>query len=123
MAPYTLPQVEFVGGSTQDFSFQCFHHKSGCPIDMSEAKAEFSIIDYNNKLSEPFVCKDMEVLEGGGLHNVLFVSLSPGDTVDLWGKHIYQISIRDKDGTVEIPNQGILYITNNIHKQFVTAGA
>lgn len=48
----------------------------------------------------------------------LFVSITPEDTVDLWGKYIYQISIKDANGVVEIPNQGILYITNNIHKDF-----
>lgn len=116
--PYTLPQAEFVGGSTQDFAFQCYQHKTGRPLNMSESQADFSIIDYVNKYGEPLVSKAMEVREGDGTYNQLFVSLPPEDTVGLWGKYIYQISIRDADGVVEIPNQGILYITNNIHKDF-----
>lgn len=116
--PYTLPQVEFVGGSTQDFAFRCRQHKTGRPLDMSGSEADFSIIDYGNKYGEPLVFRTMEVREGDGIYNVLFVSLPPEDTVDLVGKYIYQISIRDVDGVVEIPNQGILYITNNIHKDF-----
>lgn len=47
------------------------------------------------------------------------VTLSPIETVDLSGKYIYQIIIRDIDGDVEIPKQGILYITNNINKNFI----
>lgn len=116
--PYTLPQVEFVGGSTQDFSFRCYQNKTGRPLDMSESEADFSIIDYGNKYGEPLVSRVMDVRDGDGTYNVLFVSLAPEDTVDLVGKYIYQISIRDVAGVVEIPNQGILYITNNIHKQF-----
>lgn len=52
----------------------------------------------------------------GTYDNVLTVTLSPTETVDLSGKYIYQIIIRDIDGDVEIPKQGILYITNNINK-------
>lgn len=52
-------------------------------------------------------------------NNVLTVKLLPTDTVDLFGKYIYQIIIRDIDGDVEIPKQGILYVTNNINKNFI----
>lgn len=116
--PYTLPQVEFVGGSTQDFAFQCLQHRTGRPLDMSGSRADFSIIEYLNKHGDPLVSKIMEVREVGGVNSQLFVSIPPEDTVDLWGKYIYQISIRNADGVMEIPNQGILYITNNIHKDF-----
>lgn len=116
--PYTLPQVEFVGGSTQDFAFQCRQHKTGRPLDMSECQADFSIIEYVNKYGDPLVSKTMDVIKLDGVNSQLFVSITPEDTVDLWGKYIYQISIKDANGVVEIPNQGILYITNNIHKDF-----
>lgn len=116
--PYTLPQVEFVGGSTQDFAFQCRQHKTNRPIDMSNGQADFSIIEYGNKFEDPLVYKTMEVREQDGVYSQLFVSIPPSDTVDLSGKYIYQISIRYEDGTVEIPMQGILYIVNNIHKDF-----
>ena len=35
------------------------------------------------------------------------------------GKHIYQISIKDINGDIEIPKQGIMYITANIDKGFI----
>ena len=51
--------------------------------------------------------------------NVLGVTLDPLDTVDLCGKYIYQITIKDINGNIEIPKQGILFITNNINKSFI----
>jgi len=51
--------------------------------------------------------------------NVLTVTLTPTETVELFGKYIYQIIIRDIEGDVEIPKQGILYVTNNINKNFI----
>ena len=58
--------------------------------------------------------------DSSGAHdNVLRVTLTPSETVDLFGKYIYQISIRDIGGDVEIPKQGVLYITNNINKGFI----
>lgn len=47
------------------------------------------------------------------------VHLEPQETLDLSGKYIYQISIRNDEGDVEIPKQGILLITNNINKSFM----
>lgn len=51
--------------------------------------------------------------------NVLAVTLDPLDTVDLCGKYIYQITIKDINGNIEIPKQGILFIINNINKSFI----
>ena len=56
----------------------------------------------------------------GTINNVLTVTLKPKETVGLCGKYIYQIQIQDIDGDVEIPKQGILYITNNINRGFIT---
>lgn len=121
--PYKLPDIDFVGGSTQEFAFHCYHYKGKRPLDMSFSTAEFAIIDYVNKNGAPLVVKQMDVLEGtakdGLEYNVLAVKLDAADTVKLAGKFIYQISIKDRDGAVEIPSQGIIQITNNIDKPFV----
>lgn len=50
--------------------------------------------------------------------NVLRVVLLPEETVDLVGKFIYQITIQDISGEIEIPDQGIIRIANNINKSF-----
>lgn len=47
------------------------------------------------------------------------LTVDPLDTVDLCGKYIYQITIKDINGNIEIPKQGILFITNNINKSFI----
>ena len=41
-----------------------------------------------------------------GVKNIATVDLVPNDTLGLYGKYIYQITIKDIDGEVEIPNQG-----------------
>lgn len=57
--------------------------------------------------------------ESETFYNILFVSLQPDDTVDLFGKFVYQITIKDIDNNVDIPQQGVIYIHNNINKEFV----
>ena len=97
--PYTLPSMDFVGGSTQDLVFHCYHYlnKKAKQMDMGAAP-------------------DVD----GEVSNVLRVALAPLDTVNLpAGKYIYQITIKDISGDVEIPNQGIIHIINNINKAFV----
>ena len=65
--------------------------------------------------------KSMDVLENGdgSAFNILSVDLTPKETYELSGKYIYQITIRDVNGNVEIPKQGLMYITNNINKSFI----
>ena len=74
-----------------------------------------------DKTGTPILTKEMDVRfdNTGAVNNVLTVTLAPTETVDLSGKYIYEIQIKDIDGDVEIPKQGILYITNNINKSFI----
>jgi len=115
--PYTLPAINFVGGSTQEFIFHCYYYQNRRPYNMSSCTANFALINYVNKTGTPIVSKPMRM---GNSPNVLTVVLDPSDTVSLpTGKYIYQISIRDVSGEIDIPNQGIIHIVNNINKQFV----
>jgi len=121
---YTLPNIDFVAGSTQDFVFHCYFYSGRRPHDLSTCTADFAIIDFVNKYGEPLKHKSMEVgsdwAVDGDIKNVLRVTLEPADTVDLpRGKYIYQITIKDINGDVDIPKQGIIHIVNNIHKAFV----
>ena len=122
--PYTLPSMDFVGGSTQDLVFHCYHYLNKKAQDLSSCTANFSIINFVNKNGDPFVSKQMDTGAApdvdGEVSNVLRVALAPLDTVNLpAGKYIYQITIKDISGDVEIPNQGIIHIINNINKAFV----
>lgn len=121
---YTLPVIDFVAGSTQDFSFHCYFCQNKKPHDLSACSANFAIVSFTNKTGAPLVSKQMEIVHdedtAEGVHNTLTVTLGPQDTVNLpTGKYIYQISIRDISGDTEIPNQGIIYLVNNINKSFV----
>lgn len=121
--PYTLPSIDFVGGSTQDIAFHCYFYANKNPFDLYSCAANFSLISYVNKRGEPLVSKEMEIRHDtdrdGEIANVLYVTLAPEDTVNLVGKYIYQITIRDVSGEIEIPNQGIIHIVNNINKSYV----
>ena len=112
--PYVLPTIEFVGGETQELLFNMYFY---------QGKKPFSIVSFNNKNGSPILRKDMTVLENqdGTSLNVLSVELTPEETYKLSGKYIYQISIKDVSGNIEIPKQGLMYIINNINKGFITS--
>lgn len=121
---YTLPQIDFVGGSTADLIFNVYWGtENPRPFGMVGCVANFAVIDYVNKTGTPIISKTMEVRLNADdtFYNVLYVELKPSDTLDLFGKYIYQITIKDVDNSVDIPQQGILYIHNNINKQYLRA--
>lgn len=120
MNPYPLPTMEFVGGETQEIAFDTHYCIGDRPFGLSGCKAQFAIVSYTNRTGEPILVRDMEVQssEPDGVKNVLYLKLLPEETLELAGKYIYQISIRDVDGDVEIPRQGVIYIYNNINKAF-----
>jgi len=120
-SPYTLPTIDFVGGETQDLAFNIYFYRNKRPYSLSGCTANFSIVSFRNKTGVPILTKEMGIRfnNEGTINNVLTVTLSPTETVDLSGKYIYEIQMRDIEGDVEIPKQGILYITNNINKGFI----
>lgn len=52
--------------------------------------------------------------------NSIVLNIPKEDTAVLAGKFIYQITIIDKAGNAEIPNQGIMNIAKNIHQEYVS---
>lgn len=116
---YTLPQDSFVAGQTCKYAWRLYR-KSGSPFSANGCECKFALIDYSHKEDEPIFTKDVEFIVGEeGVENVATVTIEPEDTLYLDGKYIYQLSIKDINGSIEIPNQGILYISNNIHKSFI----
>lgn len=123
--PYTLPTIDFVGGSTQDFVFHSFFLADKRPYDLSGCTAKFSIVNYTNQNGSPILSEPMEIASGDSygdvaVSNLLKITLPPNKTCELHGKYIYQITIKESESQVDIPNQGILYITNNIDKGYIT---
>lgn len=119
--PYTLPTIEFVGGETQELMFHVYFYRGKRPFGLIGHAGNFSIVDFRNKTGAPILTKNMTVLEDPDTAtcNILSVDLSPLETYELSGKYIYQITIVDVNGNVEIPKQGLMYITNNINKSFI----
>ena len=116
---YQLPTVEFVGGETQRLSFQFFRTTYSNMVPLTSTTSNFSVISSHNKRGSPIISKSMEIRLGddGLTMNVLYVELDSSETLNLFGKYIYQIVIKDVDGDIEIPMQGIMYVTNNINQQ------
>jgi len=119
---YSLPEIRFVGGSSENLQFNLYYDENDPkPFNLFGGEANFSIVHFINKNSTPLVSKGMEIgmNDAETHHNVLRVSLEPADTVDLFGKFVYQITLKDIDGDIDIPHQGIINIYNNIDKGFI----
>ena len=119
---YTLPRIDFVGGSTESFLFHVYFGKENPkPFGLTGCEANFAIIDYVNKNGTPIISKTMtvEMDYQDEFYNILSVQLNSADTVDLCGKFIYQVTIRDVEDMVDIPQQGVIYIHNNINKDYL----
>ncbi len=110
-----LPCIEFVGGETENLTFYTYYHTSKEIFNISDCTCSFALSRFHDRNGTPIFVKPMTVAD----RNVLTVTLDPKDTVNLAGKYLYQISIRNIDGEVEIPKQGIMYIMANVNKSFV----
>ena len=118
---YTLPEIQFVGGSEQIYNFN-LKTASGNVFDGIGYSANFSIIHYSNKNGTPVISKTVSTTaDTDGKYSIVKVTLTSSETVALNGQYIYQITIVDIDKEAEIPNQGIMHITSNINKSYITS--
>lgn len=118
---YTLPELHFVAGSTQDFEFSFYSDNHRRPFDLSACEANFSMVPYMHRESTPFVNQSMTILQNmdhpDKPKNILAITLTPDLTLNHrdGGKCIYQITIRDVGGETE-SYQGLMHIKQNISK-------
>lgn len=118
---YTLPELTFVGGKTQELRFN-LKDTHGEPYNASGSEVNFSICDYSYKTGAPLLSLTPTLMaDENGVADLLYVTIAPEDTLNLFGKYIYQITIIDMTGRVEIPNQGIMNITKNINTEFISS--
>lgn len=116
---YNLPEDRFIGGQTCEYEWHLYR-ESGQAYSAIGCEGKFALIDYSQKFGKPVLEKTLAfAVNSDGIQNVVSVTLEPKDTKDLQGKYIYQISIKDCNGNVEIPGQGIFYISNNINKSYI----
>jgi len=110
---YTLPEISLVGGQTETFQFRLFN-ANGEPF--GGCTGNFAVVDFSNQEGDPLISKDFTVDDST---NIAVVSLASGDTLDLYGKYIYQLTLCDIQDNVDIPNQGIMQIAHNINRGFL----
>lgn len=116
---YTLPELTFVGGKTQELYFNLKtgsrgrYNADGCSVN-------FSICNYSNKTGTPLISLTPEIIMNeDGVADVVHVTIPSDNTVRLYGKYIYQLTIIDISGKVDVPNQGIMNITKNINTNYI----
>lgn len=116
---YTLPEISFVGGETQQLNFHLKNY-NGESFNASGSIVDFAICNYSNKTGSPILSYTPTLLaDESGVASVIVLTIPKEDTALLSGKFIYQITIVDVDGVAEIPNQGIMNIAKNIHQEYV----
>lgn len=117
---YTLPELSFVGGKSIEFSFR-LKDGDGLPYNASGASVNFSICSYSNKVGSPLLSLTPTIMaDEGGVSSILHLMIDGTRTKGYYGKYIYQITIVDISGRIEIPNQGIMNITRNINEGFIS---
>lgn len=116
---HTLPDWDFIGGETQKRTL-VLYKGNGSKYDIPGASAHFAIAEFVNADSNPRVAKDLPISEDAdGACCVVTILLSPTETVNLAGKYLYQITIKDASGNTSIPQKGIMHIGCNIDKSFI----
>ena len=59
---YSLPEIRFVGGSSEDLQFNMYSdEEKQNPFNLFGGEANFSIVNFINKNSTPLVSKRMEI--------------------------------------------------------------
>lgn len=113
----TLPDWTFVGGETQEYEFT-LRSENGGYYDIPDAMAFLAVAEFTNP-SNIVLRKEAPIASNGTYSCLVVFALDPVDTVNLYGKHIYQITIRTAEGTVTVPQRGRMYIVENIDKDSI----
>ena len=115
---YTLPTVSFVGGSTQEMRFR-LKDRLGNIIDATGFSGNFAVCDYRFKDSTYIFREDLDFInDENGVKSILRIKVNADNTRSMYGKYVYQITIKDAAGKYGIPNQGIFNITKNIDQTY-----
>lgn len=108
---YNIPDISFVGGSQQEYIFHFYESDLVTPVSISWVT---QIIFSATKFGEP----NNVLMSVNGTkineppYNSIRIIILDADTLELYGKFVYQIVLSDSYSAVR-PIQGLL----NIHKQ------
>lgn len=117
---YTLPEISMVGGQSETIRWRLYD-KNGDPYSGGDIQARFALTDFSDQSSdEAVLTKDITFIAGDeGVNNVAQVNLDYSDTANLYGKYVYQLTIKDGIREAHIPGQGIIFIAHNIDQAFL----
>lgn len=116
---FILPDWFFIGGNSE---IKCFDltKPDGSLYDFQNGTCRLSIVDFINRSSAPSIIKTTDITaDENGVYNHVVFELLPKDTLDLYGKYIYQLSAKDDSGDVSIIGQGIMRIKRNVDPAFI----
>ena len=115
---YTLPTISFVGGATQEIRFN-LKDADGEVFNATGCEASFAVSEYGKK-DRLFTLTPSFLSDASGVLSVMIVEVPSANTRNLDGKYIYQVTLIDSQDNVGIPNKGIMNISVNIDKQFIS---
>lgn len=125
---FDLPTIELVGGSTEDLKWNLWHVPPGeldnknDPFNAKSCKVTFSAVSYSSKSSSPEICRDCDIeIDTRGVMSIATITLAPEETKSLEGKFLYQLTVQDEKGEIEIVRQGVLFIWRNLNKKLFSA--
>lgn len=108
----TLPEYHMVAGETQILIVPVYS-TTGRQIDATGMTAKFAITDFLFRDSNPIVTKDCTIVSGNSTSmRVLRVQLDPEDTIDIYGKYVYQFTATDDAGSI-YATQGSIFVYSN----------
>ena len=120
---FILPDWFFIGGNSEIKGFD-LTKPDGSLYNFQNGTCRLSIVDFINRSSAPSIIKTADITaDKNGVYNHVVFELLPQDTVDLYGKYLYQLSVRDDSGGISIVGQGIVRIKRNIDPGFIGQSA
>ena len=105
--PFTLPQEAIIGGETKTIRLEGDY-------TAASTYAVFILLNYVSKSETPALTREMTVESGA-----VSIELAAADTRRLYGKYIYQITVANASGQIDV-KQGILFIYRNAANQDTT---
>lgn len=116
-----LPEWTFVGGESQSRGFR-FIDSNGAYLELEGAIATLSITHYMDEKqykteeeSPTLVYRVQATEDESGKPCMMAFFIPSADTAELYGKFVYQITIRTSNGLIGIPFRGLMYIVRNTH--------
>lgn len=117
---YTLPKVTFVAGQTNKLYWR-ISYSDGTDYDCSGCAGNLAVAEFGDITGDALLSKDLSFISenNDSVYNIAWATIDSSDTLDWNGKYVYQLTIVDSTGVAEIPNKGIMLVSNNINQSFL----